>query len=912
MSVTDSNIPQEMKDLPRWILWKLIFVPGRPKPTKVPYSVDGKKADTTDSTTWSTYEECLEKQAAYDGLGFVFDPSDNIFGIDYDSVRDDETGEIDPTILEEVRALSSYTEASPSGTGLHVILRGTKPGKECRAGCREMYETGRYFTVTGNHLAGTPKAITSPPVDKIKAVHDKIVSEQATPKKNKAPAEVAPGTETKSSKTRYTDEEIIAFAMAAKNADKFERLFDGDKSEYTNEDGEEDDSSADLALCSLIAFYTQDRKQINRIFKRSTLYREKWNREDYREATITRALNTLTASYEPETKPKTTDEDDGIEIATLEEIHQLRDQEKDRRMNTEKMLSLDESHIVNKVVRYISSLSDTYVEYQISGALWLLSALAGDKLVMRLKQQTLQTNLWIFVLGLSSISRKTTTMDKISQMYEVVTGEDVYNDDYSAEGYLEILQENPRSNFIRDEAASLLAKYNRKHNDGIYSMECSIYDGKSTRKTLSSGRDKKPKVVSVKDPCVTHFYATTPDKLVSTLDYDGVTSGYAPRFMFAYPRYARERKPLEFESSEDIDAWGELMVSIKQLHALCTSLKETPITAAPGVMEYYNEVMFKLEDEIAEMDNDILSTAFQRAQVHVLKIAMLLEFGKSAPSYVIQMDTMKASIELVIEYFLPTYMDIVDRLQEDIKTNQIEKVIHTIRRLGGAVDHSTALHNSKLKSRDFMECIRTLQESETIQCKKEENSKKIFYILTTTQAPKFTKFTKFTGFTHSPSLKKRGENGEFDSSSHREDEKQTQERGILMQYGSESVNAVNLVNEVNFSENSSTQPVDNPRAPIPANIETFCTNWQETTGEKIFKKTAKRAYQEIIKANRLHESEHSFFDGAIKKLSQSRCIDCGNDEAPNTTDGEGRRCDECHRRYSSPPPVVIPEEIDIS
>ena len=60
-----------------------------------------------------------------------------------------------------------------------------------------------------------------------------------------------------------------------------------------------------------------------------------------------------------------------------------------------------------------------------------------------------------------------------------------------------------------------------------------------------------------------------------------------------------------------------------------------------------------------------------------------------------------------------------------------------------------------------------------------------------------------------------------------------------MQYGSESVNAVNLVNEVNFSENSSTQPVDNPRAPIPANIETFCTNWQEITGEKIFKKISK-------------------------------------------------------------------------
>lgn len=295
MSVTDSNIPQEMRDLPRWILWKLTNVPGRLKPAKIPHSVDGKRADATNPTTWSTYTECLEKLATYDGLGFVFDPSDNIFGVDYDGVRDKDTGEIDPDIFEEVLSLNSYTEVSPSGTGLHVILRGTKPGAACRAGCREMYETGRYFTVTGNHLPGTPIAITSPTVDKIKVVYDKIVSEQATPKKTKSPAEVASGTENGKTKQRspdLTDEEVISLLMGSRLATLFEELCDGNLSEYDN-----DASAADYHLCRLISFYTQKPDQIERIARRSKLARDKWDRPDYVERTISSAIDSLGSVY---------------------------------------------------------------------------------------------------------------------------------------------------------------------------------------------------------------------------------------------------------------------------------------------------------------------------------------------------------------------------------------------------------------------------------------------------------------------------------------------------------------------------------------------------------------------------------------------------------------------------------------
>jgi hypothetical protein len=94
-----------------------------------------------------------------------------------------------------------------------------------------------------------------------------------------------------------SDEQVIELCRSAKNAPKFERLYDqGDISEY---DG--DDSRADLALIDLMAFYTQDREQLDRLFRGSALYRpEKWGkRSDYRQRTIETVLSSRTETYTP-------------------------------------------------------------------------------------------------------------------------------------------------------------------------------------------------------------------------------------------------------------------------------------------------------------------------------------------------------------------------------------------------------------------------------------------------------------------------------------------------------------------------------------------------------------------------------------------------------------------------------------
>jgi primase-polymerase (primpol)-like protein len=98
------------------------------------------------------------KEHGYGGIGFVFTPEDDLCGVDLDGCLDPETGEIEGWAQEIIEELDSYTEISPSGTGVHVLVRGTLPAGRNRKGRFEAYDRGRYFTVTGRHLAGTPRA----------------------------------------------------------------------------------------------------------------------------------------------------------------------------------------------------------------------------------------------------------------------------------------------------------------------------------------------------------------------------------------------------------------------------------------------------------------------------------------------------------------------------------------------------------------------------------------------------------------------------------------------------------------------------------------------------------------------------------------------------------------------------------
>lgn len=152
-------IPIELRARPQWVVWKHERRKGG-KWTKVPYRVDARTpASTTDPRTWGTFEQAIARAAEAQGTGYVFSADDPFCGIDLDDCRDPASGEVHPAAAGIVLELDSYTEISPSGTGLHIIVRaaldaltggdGRRTTQTPWGGKFEIYDRGRYFTVTG-------------------------------------------------------------------------------------------------------------------------------------------------------------------------------------------------------------------------------------------------------------------------------------------------------------------------------------------------------------------------------------------------------------------------------------------------------------------------------------------------------------------------------------------------------------------------------------------------------------------------------------------------------------------------------------------------------------------------------------------------------------------------------------------
>jgi putative DNA primase/helicase len=147
------NIPEELRQRPQWVVWKLEKRSGEDKPTKVPYIAGGVgRADTTDLMTWRTFEEAAQalETGRYNGIGFVFSSGDPYAGIDLDNCRDAQTGELEEWAEKIVKAFGGYAEVSHSGTGVHIIVKGKAPNK--KHGKVEAYSSERYFTMTGRVL----------------------------------------------------------------------------------------------------------------------------------------------------------------------------------------------------------------------------------------------------------------------------------------------------------------------------------------------------------------------------------------------------------------------------------------------------------------------------------------------------------------------------------------------------------------------------------------------------------------------------------------------------------------------------------------------------------------------------------------------------------------------------------------
>lgn len=150
LAVEPAGIPAELRECSQWVAWR--YERRGEKWTKVPIDPKtGRMASSTDAATWASFDEAfaLYQRGAADGVGFVFSTDDPFCGVDLDDCLDQASGDLLPWAAEIVRALNSYTEVSPSGTGVKIYVRAKLPPGGNRRGQVEMYDCKRFFCVTG-------------------------------------------------------------------------------------------------------------------------------------------------------------------------------------------------------------------------------------------------------------------------------------------------------------------------------------------------------------------------------------------------------------------------------------------------------------------------------------------------------------------------------------------------------------------------------------------------------------------------------------------------------------------------------------------------------------------------------------------------------------------------------------------
>jgi putative DNA primase/helicase len=296
------RIPRELRAQPGpgWVVWRW---EGEKKP---PYSPNdpSRHASSTNSETWGTFEQSvsLVKLGVADGIGFAL--ASPYVGVDLD----EELSETERYAI--MLALGSYAEVSVSGCGHHVILKANLNGRGRHPQGFGVFQTGRFFYCSGEHVTGTPETIEERQ-DQLEAVLDEYLPASET-RVIDSPRPQPVGLD---------DQELLEIGRALLG-DKFQALWDGAWSGRY-----ETQSQADQALCNHLAWLTgRDASRIERMFSSSGLHRAKWDRQDedghfdYRELTIGKAIEGCAEVYQPR-RPERSRGSDSVDSVASKTVH---------------------------------------------------------------------------------------------------------------------------------------------------------------------------------------------------------------------------------------------------------------------------------------------------------------------------------------------------------------------------------------------------------------------------------------------------------------------------------------------------------------------------------------------------------------------------------------------------------------
>lgn len=637
-----------MRAIPNWIVWREEDI-GATKKTKVPYSIKGYKASVTKPADWCSFEEAVAASKDYSGIGFVFAANHPYSFIDLDHTDN-------PIVLERQKKIyeffNSYSELSPSGKGLHIIVKGSVPQGR-RRDCIEIYSSERYATFTGNVYNSQP----------IKECQSDLMLlwEQMG---NVSPQQfIVQG----DAEEKQSDEEIIRIASEAVNGDKFSRLFKGDWAGlYPSQ------SEADFSLINMLAFYTKNKPQIVRLFRKSGLgQRDKAKRNDYLKWMVDR-------SFDRELPPI---DMDGLKIEVENEIRGSSSTVEPSVHNRlvagstpasptniikpfkapkEKLYLKPPPGLLGEIAQFIYQAAPRPVpEIAIAAAIGLMAGICGRA------YNVSSTGLNQYVLLLAKTGRgKEAIQSGISKLIahvrqQVPSIEESIGPDEIASGpaLYKYLNKNHGFVSVLSEFGLRLAAMSDGHGNGanvsLRRMILQLYakSGYNDVAHPSIYSDKDKNIAAIASPAFSILGESTPHTFYRNLNEEMISEGLLPRFLLI--EYDGERVAENANHAVAVPS-NDLIDKLAQIAANAATVENSQPRRVITVG--FSEAAFKLSKSYSnrcdyfindKTNNEVVIELWNRAHLKVLKLAAIVAVGINMWDPIIDKEHLEWAIGMV-------------------------------------------------------------------------------------------------------------------------------------------------------------------------------------------------------------------------------------------------------------------------
>ena len=472
-------------------------------------------------------------------------------------------------------------------------------------------------------------------------------------------------------------------------------------------------SEADMATMTKLRFWEFDEQTIYDIIRTFRKREKVLKRDDYLIRTYKKAVPSQLISdfVNPKTwNPKFNTIEQGI----IENATKLADPP----FNIE---IFPGTSFIRKYVETMMEFTDAYPEYHLCCAFSLLSTAVDKNIEIMVKPRVKYTNTWFLMIGDSTISRKTTSLDLMRDVLSFAGLDNkLIAEEFSIEAFIDELESKPHALFMKDEIGNFVSTFKKVYGLGVDTLFCTLYNSPS-----SYTRKLRKRTITIQDPYLNIIATGTLRSIVGYLSEKDIDTGFLPRFLIVMPERYKPRKRIDKLDPQLENKKIELAGWLRELHETITKLVEwnnakLPANFSDEALDRFNSYTEEKEKEIFDMhdvDRSRWSAIFGRLSENILKIAVLIKLSyretidelKMKPfDLTISESEVEKAIKIVDELFGTYAYRFMISVECNTETNVVEKLASIIQK-EGEIDRSTALKRSKLKKKDFEEALETLK-----------------------------------------------------------------------------------------------------------------------------------------------------------------------------------------------------------